>query len=146
MAGEASQQLIFFIAAVGAAVGFIAAAGGVISIIEGKMEGTSRGLSHQLAAEITVVSVNTTGTSVLIYAENTGRENLDINETMVMIDGSWIEDVNLNINVVKSIKANSVWEPAEILELDCTVVLDSGWHGTRVQNGGVRSILYEFER
>lgn len=143
MAG-AIEQMIFFIASTGAAVGFVIVAGGVVELIGNNMDTKGTALSSDMASEISVLGVKADGT-ILVYAENTGREDLPLNKTILRIDGQYITDTDLSMSFVKTKTADTAWEPSEVLQLDASVSLDDGWHTIKVTNGRVESMVYDFE-
>ena len=141
---EAIQQMVFFIASVGAAVGFVVVAGGVIDLIGNNMETKGTSLSSDMASHISVLGAKADGT-IRVYAENTGRLDLPLNQTILRIDGLFIPDADLTMSFVKTKTADTAWEPSEVLQLDASVTLDAGWHTAKVSNGRIESLQYEFE-
>ncbi len=137
-AGASATQMIFFIACVVIALGVVGGLYLNIQSISTSVAIGSKTFSDQLRTDITVINdpeiiPNSSGTYTF-YIKNTGKEDIFTQYITVIIDGSFVPEVNLNKTILNG---DNVWIPGDVLEIDARVSISSGSHSFRVitENG-----------
>lgn len=148
-AGTSATQLIFFITSVIIALGVVGALFLNVQSISTAATMGSKTFSQQLKTDITVINdpekipYDADASNYTFYVKNTGKEDLFPQYITVLIDGSHVQDGNLNKTILNG---DAVWMPGDVLQINATVSIDIGSHSLRVitENGVEDS--FEFRR
>jgi archaellum component FlaG (FlaF/FlaG flagellin family) len=126
------NQMIFFIASVVVSVAMAAVLINTTSSLATQVRGVGDTLTQEAESSIRIINDASTmpyesGTLVL-YVKNTGNAPLAINGTTVVVDGMLVIDAQ-----AEAIEANaSTWNPGKVLQLTCSIDLESGDHVVKV--------------
>ncbi|MCZ7382123.1 MAG: flagellar protein G [Candidatus Methanoperedens sp.] len=146
-AGTSATQMIFFITSVIIALGVVGALFLNVQSISTAATVGSKTLSQQLKTDITIINdpeiIPNSSVIYTFYVKNTGKEDLSTQYITVLIDGSLVQDGNLNKTILNG---DAMWIPGDVLEINATVSIDPGSHSLRVitENGVEDS--FEFRR
>ncbi len=138
-AGTSATQLIFFITSVIIALGVVGALFLNIQSISTAATMGSKTFSEQLKTDITVINdpeiIPYSGGIYTFYVKNTGKEDLSTQYMTVIIDGSVVQDGNLNKTILNG--GDTIWVPGDVLQINAAVFIDPGSHNLRVitENG-----------
>lgn len=145
MAGGAIPSVIFFIGSVIAATGLIVIANDNVVFSGLSIQAKTDDLSRELRGSIEVVHVNASATEVIAYAVNTGSLQIGINETLLAVDGEWL---NITSIVILRSNGDNYWgPPPEVLQIRATKTLSSGWHEAKIlSKESITSLEYRFKR
>lgn len=145
MAGGEVPSIIFFIGSLVVATGFTVIANDSVVFSGLSMQAKADDMSRELRGSIEVVHVNASASDIYVYAANTGSLPIGINETLLVIDGEWI---NITSVVILRSDGDNLWGPQpEVLEIHATKALDDGWHEAKIlAKESISSPEYRFKK
>jgi len=145
MAGGAVASVIFFIGSLIVATSFIVVANNNVVFSGLSAQATADDLSRELRGSIEIVHVNASASDIYVYAANLGSLPIGINETLLLIDGEW---VNITSAVILRSDGDNMWETQpELLEIHATKALDDGWHEAKIlARESISSPEYRFKK
>ncbi|MDY6965232.1 MAG: flagellar protein G [Halobacteriota archaeon] len=137
MAESAASHAIYFIAAVIMATAVIGVINASVQDVTTASSESSKLLSGQMKTDITIISdPDEIPNDDTFYVKNTGTKTLDGDLVNVIVNGTYIMEVNLTKSVIG--RSDLVWETTDILKIELmNVTLPSGDHRIKVitQNG-----------
>ena len=132
-ADTSATHLIFFIVAVIIALSVTGALFVNVQSISTAALAGSKTLSGQLRTDITLINdpdiIPYSGGVYTFYVKNTGKEDLSPTYMSVIIDGTLVQDGNLNKTIIEG---GTQWRTGDVLRINTTISLGSGSHKIRV--------------
>ncbi|ETA67474.1 MAG: archaeal flagellar protein FlaG [Methanolobus sp.] len=150
-AETAVTHMIFFIAAMVLAISVVVLISGNVQSMIASSSASSKILSEQMRTDITIVNdpeiIPYDGGSgkYTFYAKNTGKTELAPEYVTVLVDGIFIEPVDVNAALTDG---DIVWRPGEILTLNVTTTpspLEAGDHRVLVAADNGKSGAMNFK-
>ncbi len=149
-AGTSATQMIFFITSVIIALGVVGALFLNIQSITTSATMGSKTFSEQLRTDIIIINdpekIPNSSEIYTFYVKNTGKEDLSTQYINVIIDGSLVPDGNLNKTILNSVNGGAVWIPGDVLQINATVIINTGSHSLRVITENGIEDSFEFRR
>ncbi len=135
-----ATHIIFFIASVVIAGGFIGVAASVIMNISNGIEDRGDMISHQLSEDFKIINdpQRMSNNPVILYLKNTGKIALSAVHITVLIDG-----IAENTTVIDG--NNRTWLPGEVITVKVNVDLSPGNHVAKVILEDGTSREFDFE-
>ncbi len=134
-----ATHIIFFIASVVIAGGFIGVAASVILNISNGIQDRGDMISHQLSEDFEIINdpQRMTNNPVILYLKNTGKIALSVQHITVLVDG-----ISANYTLEDE---NVTWNPGVTITVYVDVNLQSGTHVVKVilEDGLSKSFTFE---
>ncbi len=134
-----ATHIIFFIASVVIAGGFIGVAASVILNISNGIQDRGDMISHQLSEDFKIINdpQRMTNNPVILYLKNTGKIALSVQHITVLVDGL---SANYSLD-----DENVTWNPGITITLYVHVNLQPGTHVVKVilEDGLSKSFTFE---
>lgn len=134
-----ATHIIFFIASVVIAGGFIGVAASVILNISNGIQDRGDMISHQLSEDFKIINdpQRMTNNPVILYLKNTGKIALSVQHITVLVDG-----ISANYSLENE---NVTWNPGVTITLYVNVELQPGTHVVKVilDDGLSKSFTFE---
>ncbi len=135
-----ATHIIFFIASVVIAGGFIGVAASVIINISNGIQDRGDMIGKQLSEDFSIINdpERMSNDPLILYLKNTGRVPLSTAHITVLVDG-------IAADFTVSDGSNGTWMPGEVIVLQVHVNLSSGTHVVKVilEDGLARSFTFE---
>ncbi|NPA75572.1 MAG: flagellar protein G [Euryarchaeota archaeon] len=133
-----ATHIIFFIASVVIAGGFIGVAASVIVNITNGVQDRGNMIAQQLSEDFTVINdpQRMSNNPVVFYLKNTGKTVLSTAHITVLIDG---------VAVNSTVNTTEPWKPGQVIILTANVDLSSGDHVAKIilQDGLAKTFQFE---
>ncbi len=134
-----ATHIIFFIASVVIAGGFIGVAASVILNISNGIQDRGDMISHQLSEDFKIINdpQRMTNNPVILYLKNTGKIALSVQHITVLVDG-----ISANYTLGDE---NVTWNPGITITLYVDMELQPGTHVVKVilEDGLSKSFTFE---
>ena len=135
-----ATHIIFFIASVVIAGGFIGVAASVILNISNGIQDRGDMISKQLSEDFKIINdpERMTNNPVILYLKNTGKIALSVQHITVLVDG-------LSSNYTIDGSSNITWNPGTTITLRVDVNLSQGSHVVKVilEDGLSKAFTFE---
>jgi archaellum component FlaG (FlaF/FlaG flagellin family) len=134
--GSVAAQVIFFIAVVMVASSIVVIANEQLQDNAQSYRIRSERLNNEISSSITILNVNYNESipRVDIYAKNTGKTKLILNNTDVFIDGLRVgrSDRSISVESDTDIGNSLLWDPSEVVRIQITQTIGPGVVPVRV--------------
>ncbi len=133
-----ATHIIFFIASIVIAGGFIGVAASVIVNITNGVQDRGNMIAQQLSEDFTIINdpQRMHNNPILFYLKNTGKTTLSTEHITVLIDG---------IAVNSTVNYTGAWKPGEVITLTAYTNLTAGNHVAKIilEDGLSKSFQFE---
>ncbi|NOZ59815.1 MAG: hypothetical protein GXO66_09635 [Euryarchaeota archaeon] len=138
---ESVTLVIIFLTTVVVAAGLVGVFNYQVSLMESGALAKKSELEDRVAGGIEVVHVWASGDNLSVYVANVGGVPLDPQKSRVRINGEWVEPTSIG---VVNPRGNELWSTGEVLEINLTAPLNTGWNSVAVLNSRLWTPEYRF--
>ncbi|WP_457556141.1 hypothetical protein [Candidatus Pyrohabitans sp.] len=138
---ESVPMVLMFLATVMVSAGLAGVLNHQVSIIESGALAKKWELEEIVSGEIEVVHVWTDGTNLSVYVVNSGGVPLDPGLSQVRVNGEWVSPSSM---VIVNPRGNGLWGTGEVLEINLSTTLNTGWNTVAVLNSLLWTPEYRF--
>ncbi len=133
-----ATHIIFFIASVVIAGGFIGVAASVVVNITNGVQDRGNMIAQQLSEDFTIINdpQRMHNNPVIFYLKNTGKAVLSTEHITVLIDG---------LSVNSTVNYTGAWKPGQVITVTAYTDLNSGNHVAKIILDDGLSKTFQFE-